>query len=293
MKIIIGILVFCVVLFMYLHIFFHLKTSDDLEVFEIDQPSKEKFEEICDLRQPVIFNSVSENIMNNCNLDKINKSYGAFDVKIRNVKENSDNKEIYVPITMNASHHVFQKDEDSKFFSEKNQDFLEETGNIKHYKYNDEFLRPYMISSNKYDILLGSKDVTTPFRYELSYRNFFAVTQGDITIKLAPPKSSKYLYLIKDYDNFEFRSSINPWNVDAKYQADFDKIKCLEVNLKKGDIIYIPSYWWYSIKFGDETSICKFQYKTYMNTIAILPQLFMQLLQNQNIKREIVKKKIL
>ena len=39
------IFVFCIVLFLYIHIFFHLKTSDDLEVYEIDQPSKEKLEE--------------------------------------------------------------------------------------------------------------------------------------------------------------------------------------------------------------------------------------------------------
>ena len=28
---------------------------NDLEVYEIEQPSKDKLEEICDLRQPVIF----------------------------------------------------------------------------------------------------------------------------------------------------------------------------------------------------------------------------------------------
>jgi hypothetical protein len=43
------------VLFLYLHIHFHLKRSNDLEVYEIDDPSKDKLEEICDIRQPVIF----------------------------------------------------------------------------------------------------------------------------------------------------------------------------------------------------------------------------------------------
>ena len=45
MNIIYIVLVFCVVLFLYLHVFFHLKTSDDLEIYEIDNPSKEKLEE--------------------------------------------------------------------------------------------------------------------------------------------------------------------------------------------------------------------------------------------------------
>ena len=50
-----GILTFCVVLFMYLHIIYHLKTSNDLEIYTIDSPSKDKLEEICNIRQPVVF----------------------------------------------------------------------------------------------------------------------------------------------------------------------------------------------------------------------------------------------
>ena len=53
-EIIISLFVFCVILFFYLHIQFHLKTSDDLEIYEVEQASKEKIEEICDLRQPVL-----------------------------------------------------------------------------------------------------------------------------------------------------------------------------------------------------------------------------------------------
>jgi hypothetical protein len=54
-KIIIGMFIFCLVLFIYLHIHFHLKTGEELEMYEIEQPSKEKLEEICDIRQPVLF----------------------------------------------------------------------------------------------------------------------------------------------------------------------------------------------------------------------------------------------
>ncbi len=35
------VLIFCSILFLYIHIYFHLKTSDDLEVYEIDKPSKD------------------------------------------------------------------------------------------------------------------------------------------------------------------------------------------------------------------------------------------------------------
>ena len=46
MKAIFGFFIFCLVLFLYLHIQFHLKTSDDLEMYEFDSESKDKFEEI-------------------------------------------------------------------------------------------------------------------------------------------------------------------------------------------------------------------------------------------------------
>ena len=42
---------------------------------------------------------------------------------------------------------------------------------------------------------------------------------------------------------------MNPWNIQSEYKQDFDKMKFLEVNISQGQIIYIPAYWWYSIKY--------------------------------------------
>ena len=67
MQTVFAVLIFCVVLFIYLHIHFHLKTSNDLEVYEIDQPSKDKLEEVCDLRQPVLFDYANERLMDQVN----------------------------------------------------------------------------------------------------------------------------------------------------------------------------------------------------------------------------------
>ena len=137
---------------------------------------------------------------------------------------------------------------------------------------------------------MASNDTCTPFRYELNYRNYFLVTEGEIKVKLTPPKSSRYLYTIKDYENMEFRSPINPWDVQSHYKSDFGKIKCLEITVKKGDILFIPAFWWYSIKFNDiNTSISTFKYRTYMNNMALFNIFFMKFLQSQNIKRNVVK----
>jgi hypothetical protein len=287
MHIVYIILVFCIVLFFYLHIYFQLKTSNDLEIYEIDNPSKDKLEEICDLRQPVLFQFQNERILDTCSRQTILDTYGAFDVKIRNIKQSAATNEdnLYVPFAFSNALKVIKEDTNNKYLIENNSDFIEETGIIKSFKYNDVFLRPYMVSQCCYDFMMAGKQTQTPFRYELNYRNYFLVTEGEIRVKLSQPKSTKYLYQQKDYENFEFSSPIDPWNIQGQYKADFDKIKCLDITMKKGQVLYIPAYWWYSIEFGEAASICTFKYKTYMNTFAILPQLTMKLLQTQNVKR--------
>jgi hypothetical protein len=148
-----------------------------------------------------------------------------------------------------------------------------------------------MVSNCFYDLVSASQNTETPLQYNVNYRNFYLVTHGKIKIKLIPPKSARYLYPTDDYENFEFRSPLNPWEIQRQYKADFDKIKTLEIELTPGKIVYIPAYWWYSVKFMEPlTSVCVFKYRTYMNTVAILPKLCMKTLQRQNTKREIVKK---
>jgi len=290
LKIFIAFFVFCLVLFIYLHINFHLKVGNDLEVYEIEQGSKDKLEEICDIRQPVIFDFDNSKIIEYSNKTYLSNNYPAFEVKIRNSKETDYSSEIYIPLPLHSAVKLVKEDTSSTYFSENNSDFLQETGVIKSFQYNDEFLRPYMVSNCNYDVMIGSQDTVTPFRYELNYRNHFLVTEGSVVVKMAPPKSSKYLYTVYDYENFEFRSPVDPWSPQKQYSADFDKIKCLEVTLTPGKTLHIPAYWWYSIKFSKDSSISCFRYRTYMNNAAITPHIAMHALQLQNVKRDTVKK---
>ena len=289
-QILVSFFIFCLVLFMYLHIQFHLKTSNDLEMYEIDQASKDKLEEICDIRQPTLFDFDNQKIIDTTSKAYISENYHAFEVKIRNVNENDANAELYVPLPLHAAVKLFDEDKGSVYLSENNSEFLNDTGVVKSFKYNDAFLRPYMVSNCNYDVMMGSAGTCTPFKYEINYRNFFLLTQGSAQIKLAPPKSIKYLYPQYDYENFEFKSAVNCWNPQPNYSADFDKIKCLEFTLLPGKTLYIPAYWWYSIKFGPGTSISTMFYRTYMNNLAISPYIGMHALQIQNVKRDVVKK---
>ncbi len=299
-MLVISIFIFCIVLFLYLHIHFHLKRSNDLEVYEIEQPSKQRLEEVCDIRQPTTFEYYNEHVLSQLSYQGIHTNYRAFDINIRDVgktktqQKGTENEVVlYIPVTFKIAHEVLKKDTEMKYISERNTDFIDDTGLIKIFQLNDDFLRPYMVSACMYDIMMASIGTTTPLRYEVNYRNYFLVTQGSVKILLIPPKDTRYLYPINDYDILEFRSPVNPWKVQPEYQDDFDKIKTLEVELFQGMVMFIPAYWWYSIQFNShETSVCSFKYRTHMNTLAIAPQLTLNLLQNMNIKRDTLEKRV-
>ena len=290
LKYFIAVFIFCVVLFLYLHIQHHLKCSNDLEIYTINVPSKERLEEICNIKQPFIFNWVNRELLDRCNLSTLEDDYSVFDIQLRDMNNKDYSSEIYLPFLLKEAINIFRNDKEGRYISEKNIDFLTETSAVKNFKHSDSFLRPPLVSKCQYDFMFGSVNSTTPLRYEVNYRNYFYVTSGEIVLKLIPPNNTKYLYLQKDYDNFEFRSPINPWNVQSEYKIDFEKIRYLNVKLKKGDIIFIPAYWWYSIKFLKISSICTLKYRTFMNVLAISPDIVMSFLQGQNIKRKMVQK---
>jgi hypothetical protein len=293
-KIINALFIFSLVLFLYIHIRFQLKKSNDLEIYEIDTIYKDKIEEVCDLRQPVIFNvnDICPKLIEQTNKDYLTQNYSVFNINIRNIKDidNKDN-DLYLPLSLSMSNKLFDEDKNATYITENNNDFLQETGTNKQIQYNDQIFRPPLVSNYNYDIIFSSNNASTLFKYDLNYRNYFIVTQGQVNVKLTPPKSSKYLHSIYDYENFEFFSPINPWEVQNNFLQDFEKIKCLEVTLEKGFCIHIPPYWFYSFKFNDtSSSILSLKYRTYMNNLTISPEIFLCVLQNQNIVRNYVKK---
>lgn len=278
------ILIFFLVLFVYINICYHLKKSNDLEIYTIHNPSKYKLEEICNLRQPVIFTMPSHELTK-CKLSKMEDNYNVFDIKIRNLEKINTENDIYLPLKLSNAIKLIQNDKELKYLSENNEDFLNETLAINVLKYNDAFLRPPLLSKCIYDYIIGGQ---TPLRYDLNFRNFYYVSSGSVNIKLVPPHYKKHLNVHSDYEKLEFRSPLNLWDIQADYKDNYDKIKVLDVTLNEGDFIYIPAYWFYSIKFNGISSVCVFKYLTFMNTISILPQLFMNMLQLQNMKHSIV-----
>jgi len=254
-----------------MHVVYQLTTSNDLEIFELDTPSKLKLEEVCNLRQPLLFPYYEETIESV--FSKLT-DYKAFDVNVYDSGYNS------TTVSLKNAFQLFDK---KKYISLHNSDFLNETMVSRYYLTTDAYLRPPMVASITYDLLMGSDGSSTRLEYNTHYRNYFYVSNGSVTVKLTPPKNEKYLNPEKDYANQMYYSTKDVWNKEV------DKVKFLEITLVKGQILFIPAYWWYSIKFEKESCVCTLQYKTVMNIIATLPDICMGVLQRHNTKTKLTK----
>ena len=261
----------CIVTVLYIHIMYQLKTSDDLEIYEIAMPNKTKLEEVCNLKQPVLF-EYSEETIANCTLRTL-EEYSAFEVMV------FDTDYTGVPLPLEKATELFKI---GKHATYQNNLFLEETMARRYYDLTDITLRPPMVTSIQHDLLFGSDNYTTRLQYHTSCRNYFLVTQGNVTVKLTPPRNSLFLKEVKKYDSQEFYSSLDPWTDTNK------KVKFLELSVPVGRLLFIPAYWWYSIRLEKDACVCIFHYKTLTNLIATIPDIGMGILQRHNTTTKIL-----
>jgi len=277
----INILVFMIVLLIYLHIFYHLKVSNDLEIYEHDITNKNNLEEILNLRQPVVMNYNRQNLDTIFTIDNIHKNYNNYEINVRKNNMNNDLVDKNTVVTIDLLKNLFEND--NKYYSESNSNFIDKSNLTHELEYNDVILKPPMSSETKYDLLLGGSDTSTKFKYDLNFRHFLYASDGNINVTLSPPINTKNMELYKDYYNFEYISSINPYLKEDEMKMK--SISKVSITLKKGQLLFIPAYWWYSIQFNNSV-VLAFKYKTYMNQLTILPEYIMSLMQRQNIKKK-------
>jgi len=294
MNLFIHLLIFIIVILSYLHIIQQYKTSEDLEIYELDYTDNNYLQEICNVKQPAVFyyKDICPEFFDSVNSDTLDDKE-IYDVKIKDVQDywNNDIESVdYILLPYKSSQVLMKTDTHGNYITEENEQFVEDSGLYSHFQMNDELLKPSFTVQTKYDIMTGSQNSVSPFRYHTNNRYFICVNSGKIRVKLTPWKSSKYLYPIKDFENYEFRSPINPWTPQRRYFVEMDKMKFLEFDLNEGQVLYIPSYWWFSIKYINEFSIVSgFTYNSVMSTIANSKDIGLYMLQQSNTKTKIAK----
>ncbi len=245
--------VFLFVAFVYIHVLFHLKVNNLIELDNIQITGKEDFEEHCNKRLPFIANYCIHNINQTINLENFLSKYKSFEINIKDKKIKPTE--------------LFSLD---NFLSMNNINFLNETELIEIISKNDHFLRPSFTFVKNYDIFLG-KNCQTNFISQLNFRNFFYVSEGCVEIYLAPPKSSKYLNFSYNNVTFSNETKINPFDKDVQKTDSFDKIKPIKIKLSKGELLFVPSSWYISISFNELAILQCLHYRTMMNIVTLTP----------------------
>jgi len=275
MNFTVGVLVFIVVLFLYVHIVAQYKKSEDLEIYEMDFEKNSQLQEVCDVKQPFLFkyNSVNPQFFEKVNDETISDLVNSEEVVVKEIADYwnapPDKTAIdFVALPHSSFQILISTDTKSRYFTENNDEFIQETTKLQQLlRDNDDFLKPIMTLQTKYDWCMGSKGVVTPMRYHTNTRRFISVNSGKITVKMTPFKSSKYLH--PRFSDHQHWSPVNVWNTQEEYLNDTEKMKIIDVDVSEGTVIYIPPYWWYSIKYNNtDTLISQFTYVSVMNSLA-------------------------
>ena len=295
MEFIITVIIFVIVLFLYVHIIDQYKRSEDLEIYEMDYVNNAQFQETCDVKQPVLFEfkQMEPEIFDEMQIETISKITND-DIKVLDSQDYYKETETvdYIALPFQSAQKLIETDTNSHFFTEHNQQLMDETGlSAKILETFDTHFKPFATIQSQCDFIFGSKGAYTPLRYHTDYRQLLCVSSGKIQVKMTPWKSNKYLSPVKDYEKYEFRSPVNAWTPQKQYLHEMDKLRFLEFEVLAGHLLYIPAYWWYSIKYTEGTAAFTCTYNTVINRIANIPDIVMYMLQQQNITKIYAAKK--
>ena len=226
-----------IVLFILLF-FFHLKhqltTSNENNIFYLDDISKIK--EYCYFKQPIIFKynyqdtSLKPETKKITVIDIENKSWINMDATI--VKELTNNKEYY-----------FEYDliEDNK---------------------ENKLIKPNMTVKTYKSKTYATIPISTLLQYELSYQTIIQVKNGNIKINVSPTK------VIDKKKEKVYK------NIHIMYTGKDSELIMKQEDLSEGMCIYIPTYWWYNLELEKDSEVIKYHYFTPMNVLAISPIIF-------------------
>lgn len=277
------------------------KLSEDLEMYEMDYANNTQLQEVCDVRQPIMFllYPLCPRLFDDfCKPWVLMKKYGSYDLQIKDMGDyfSGDGRDLgSVPMPLSQTLPLIEQDIKATFVSSSNGEFLEETGLLGHITIQlDPYLKPTFTVHSRYDMMFGSCGTVTPFQYHNYYRRFLCVTSGKIRLKMSPWNSSKYMHAIKDYEHYEFRSPVHPTGPSPEYQHDYDRMNFLEFDVDQGYAVHIPPYWWYSIEYvstkngaNSVTTVCSVSYMSVMNMVANIPDIALYWLQQQNITHKV------
>jgi len=75
-----------------------------------------------------------------------------------------------------------------------------------------------------------------------------AMLKGNKRYIIAPPSACESLGIITDPDHPSYRHSVIDWSDIAQATSrGFDKVQAIDTIVRKGEVLYIPSFWFHYI----------------------------------------------
>jgi len=288
MNFFIGFVIFIIVLFVYMHVMQQYKRSEKLQLYEMDYTDNRELQTACNVKQPIVFEF--RNVLSEFFYRQSPKVYleqmGQIDVCLKDTDdywtESPRNSVDYVVISYKSLNSLILSDARGHYISECNGDFVSDANMGDLYQRMDEYIKPAYACHTHYDILFGSPKTVFPMRYHTHDRIFLCVLSGKISVKMTNWKS--YIHfkkgIVRDYENYEFWTCENPWKSSAG-----DTIQYLDFMVLTGQILYVPAYWFYSIRIEDpDTIISQIKYNTPANILANVSDIGKWYLQQKNIE---------
>lgn len=265
MNLIYEISIFMIVLFTYLHIYHHLWVNNECDILQMQEPdSVSQLDDMCGERMPFVYpyrlDVDLDDVLSLSSLVSLN------DIQEIMLCDNDvKTQDRFVPVDIKQAIQLLSQT-NSKFISSNNNELIKQTKISTILQHQDAFFLPPAsnICDREYDIITGNVGMSTQLKYDIGYRHHIQVVSGEIEIICIPPVYGEQLNECRNYGTREFYSKTNVWD-----ERNMKNIQSKKITVSKGSHIYIPSYWWYSVRFcKPESMLISRKFYTYMNKLA-------------------------
>lgn len=272
MNIFANVVLFVIVLLFYLNLLQECKIGQDLDIYELDYQNTEKLYKICQTKQPVVFRMDQGEVIpdshyiNTISPFSLAERYGKEDVFLSSPAEEEP-----IPVPLQSAILLLDNDQQdvSNKMCENNHDFIMELPIHHYFQSIDPFLRPFGCIQTEYDMAFGA---TTQLRHHQHHSFFVYAVGGDLDVKITPHKNLIPFGLANPYDGYTYPdldkntpTRLNCWQ-DEEDDDDAD-ITYLNVSVPAGFCLYIPPYWWFSIRQSGGW-MAVFKYDTIMGRVV-------------------------
>ena len=295
--------IFIILLFVYVHIRYHIRPGTEPIIYELMDPSRALLHDTIHHKQPVKFStSLGDEI--GLEWGQIVRTHSTYHVNVsgdggatvvempvvglREGGEGMDGEDgedgadgtggtdtTTIHTTPTNHHHLLYG----------NERFIDETSLAEKFTNVSHMLRPHMMTRATYDLIGSVDDVGTdqPTRTPHAHTHtvptassahitYLICTAGSVNVRLC---SGKYTSRIcRNASLAEKISHLSFWDNSGNIVNEelLAQIDTQDTVVGPGYAIAIPAHWWYSLELSPDTSVAMLRYRSAMNELASLPE---------------------